>query len=123
MTKFTMGIGDEQDLVSAVMDDEGWRILVRGRPREAGADTDDLHAALRSLAVADADLARDAFAVVMNCPGAWEDEYTEFHGEDALDFDEWLFIVAHGYTVWVEEDGGLALVARGPADEDSDPGR
>lgn len=41
-------------------------------------------------AMRDRDLARDAFGVVCNCVGAWEDEYTEDHGEDALTFQDWM---------------------------------
>jgi hypothetical protein len=39
-----------------------------------------------SLRCNDPDVARDAFGVVCNCVGAWEDEYSEERGEDALTF-------------------------------------
>jgi hypothetical protein len=67
-------------------DATGWRLIVRGQVHASGVDQDDLHIALRELALRDRDLAHDAFGVVCNCAGAWEDEYTEEHGETALTF-------------------------------------
>ena len=60
---------------------------MRGQVHASGVDRDDLHIALRDLALCDRDLAPDAFGVVCNCAGAWEDEYTEEHGENALTFN------------------------------------
>jgi hypothetical protein len=85
----------------------GWRLLVREELHARGVDNDDLHVALRALAVSDRDLARDAFGVVMNCAGAWEDEYTEEHGEHALTFEDWMERIAYGGVTWVDEDGEL----------------
>lgn len=93
--------------VVAESDATGWRLIVRGQVHASGVDRDDLHVALRNLALHDRDLARDAFGVVVNCLGAWEDEYTEGHGEDALPFDDWMERIEYGGTTWVNDDGDL----------------
>ena len=80
---------------------------MRGQIESSGVDHDDLHIALRQLALRDRDLARDAFGVVCNCVGAWEDEYTEEHGEDALGFQDWMSRIGDGGTTWVNDDGEL----------------
>ena len=63
---------------------------MHGEAHASGQFTPDLHVALRELAVQDRSLARDAFSVICNCIGGWEDEYTEDHGEDALTFEDWM---------------------------------
>ncbi len=70
-----------------------------------GVDPSDLHLALRDLALGDRDLARDSFGVVCNCAGAWEDEYTEEHGEDALTFEDWMERIEYGGVTLVNDDG------------------
>jgi hypothetical protein len=70
-------------------------------------DPDALHVALRELALRDQDVARDAFGVVCNCLGAWEDEYTEEQGQDALTFEDWIERIAEGGVTWVNDDGDL----------------
>src|SRR4051794_30666011 len=74
----------------------GWRLLMHGRTRATGLDSHDLHVALRELALRDPALSRDAFGVVCNCAGSWEDEYTEEHGEDALAFEDWMERISSG---------------------------
>ena len=76
--------------VVAESDATGWRLIVHGRTLATGSANHDLHVALRELALRDQDVARDAFGVICNCAGAWEDEYTEEYGEDALAFEEWM---------------------------------
>jgi len=88
-------------------DATGWRLIVRGQVHASGLDRDDLHIALRDLAVRDRDLAHDAFGVVCNCASAWEDDYTEEHGENALTFQDWMERIAQGGTTWVNDDGEL----------------
>jgi hypothetical protein len=84
-----------------------WRLIVHGQTHATGLGPDDMHTALRELALSDRALALDAFGVVMNCVGAWEDEYTEEHGEEALDFDNWLERIEYGGTTVVGDDGEL----------------
>ena len=84
-----------------------WRLIVRGRPWEPGDGSDEVHAALRQLALDDRALAKDAFGVVINCPGSWEDEYTEEHGEAALTFEDWLERIETGWQTAVDADGRL----------------
>ena len=93
--------------VVAESDATGWRLIVRGQVHASGASSDTLHIALRDLALQDRELARVAFGVVMNCAGAWEDEYTEEHGEDALAFDDWMERIEAGGVIWVNDDGEL----------------
>jgi hypothetical protein len=88
-------------------DARGWLLIVRGEPHATGDNPADLHTALRDLALHDRDLARDAFGVVVNCVGAWEDEYTEEHGEDALTFEDWMDRLETGLRTWVDADGEL----------------
>lgn len=88
-------------------DATGWRLIVRGQIESSGVDYDHLHIALRELALRDRDVARDAFGVVCNCVGAWEDEFTEEHGEDALTFQDWMSRIADGGTTWVNDGGEL----------------
>lgn len=88
-------------------DAAGWRLIVRGQIESTSVDHDDLHIALRQLALRESDLARDAFGVVCNCVGAWEDEYTEEHGEDALTLQDWMSRIADGSRTWVNDDGEL----------------
>jgi len=89
VTNLRISIGGDGPVV-AETDATGWRLFVRGRLHAKGVDSDDLHVALRELALGDRELARAAFGVVVNCMGAWEDEYTESHGADALTFDDWM---------------------------------
>lgn len=93
--------------VAIETDAKGWRLVVRGHIESTGVDPDLLHVELRQLALRDPDLARDAFGVVCNCVGAWEDEYTEEHGEDALTLQDWMSRIADGSTTWVNDDGEL----------------
>ena len=94
--------------VVAEGDAAGWRMIVRGTVHVSSDDSDDLHGALRQLAISAPDLARVAFGVVMNCMGSWEDEYTEDHGEDALPFEYWLErISAEGLSTHIDENGEL----------------
>ena len=44
--------------------------------------------------------------MIVNCVGAWEDEYTEMHGEDALTFEDWMERVGPASTM-VDVDGDL----------------
>jgi hypothetical protein len=86
----------------------GWRLIVRGAVHVSSDDSDDLCEALRQLAITDPEVARDAFGVVVNYAGSWEDEYTEHHGEDALPFEYWLErISTEGLLTHVDEDGEL----------------
>ena len=97
--------------VVAESDATGWRLIARGRLHARGVGHDGLHAALRALALSDPDLARIVFGVVMNCAGAWEDEYTEEHGEDALTFHDWMERIETGLHTWVDLDGQLQYSA------------
>jgi hypothetical protein len=106
MSGLRISIGGDGPVV-ATSDDTGWQLIVRGRTRASGSRSPDLHQALRELALSDDDLAPDAFGVVMNCPGAWEDDYTEEHGEAALTFGEWMERIESGLTHWVDDDGEL----------------
>lgn len=98
--------GDGPVVAETETDPPGWRLLVRGHEHGAGVDQRDLHQALRDLARKDRHLARVAFGVVMNCM-AWEDEYTEEHGEDALTFEDWMERIERGGVTWVNDDGEL----------------
>jgi hypothetical protein len=93
--------------VVAESDTTGWRLIVHGQTHATGVDNNALHVALRELALSDRALACDAFGVVMNCAGAWEDEYTEEHGEAALDFDNWMERIEFGGVTVVGDDGEL----------------
>jgi hypothetical protein len=93
--------------VAAESDATGWRLFVRGDLYARGVDGGDLHVALRELALRDRELARDAFGVVMNCSGSWEDEYTEEHGADALTFEHWMERLETGLHTSVDDDGDL----------------
>ncbi len=93
--------------VVAESDATGWRLITRGQLHASGVDHEDLHVALRALALSDPDLAGVAFGVVMNCLGAWEDEYTEEHGADALTFHDWMERIETGLRTWVDLDGEL----------------
>jgi hypothetical protein len=106
MSQWKMRIGADGPVV-AELDATGWRLTVRGRPHATGIDHDDLHASLRELAMRERDLAHDAFAVVMNCEGAWEDEYTEENGEDALPFEDWMERIETGLRTSVDANGEL----------------
>jgi hypothetical protein len=106
MSEWTMRIGADGPVVGE-LDPTGWRLIVRGRPHTTGIAHDDLHVSLRELAMRDRDLAREAFAVVMNCAGAWEDEYTEEHGEDALRFEDWMERIETGLRTSIDADGEL----------------
>lgn len=99
-------IGDDGSVV-AESDATGWRLIVRGRVHASGVEPGGLHVALRDLALHDRELAYDAFGVVCNCLGAWEDEYTEEHGEDALTFEDWMERIEYGGATWVNDDGEL----------------
>ena len=101
-----ISIGGDGPVV-AQSDATGWRLLVRGRLHARGVFSDDLHVALRELALGDRELARDAFGVVMNCTGSWEDEYTEWHGEDALTFEDWMERLETGLRTSVDVNGDL----------------
>jgi hypothetical protein len=106
MGTLRMRIGEGGPVV-AESDAQRWRLIVRGQLHASGVDHDDLHVALREVALSDPDLARDAFGVVMNCAGAWEDDYTEEHGEGALSFEYWMERLETGLVTWVDEDGEL----------------
>jgi hypothetical protein len=106
MSGLRISIGGDGPVV-AQSDATGWRLIVRGELHARGVLHDDLHAALRELALRDPELAHDAFVVVVNCAGAWEDEYTEEHGEDALTFEDWMERLETGLTTGVDEDGEL----------------
>ena len=75
MSNLKVSIGDGGPVV-AQSDRTGWRMIVRGEVHASGRLPHDLHAALRELAISERDLAQDAFGVVMNCAGSWEDENT-----------------------------------------------
>jgi hypothetical protein len=105
MGTFRSRIGGDGPVV-VESDSSGWRLIVNGQTHARGVDSQQLHVELRELALRDRALARDAFGVVRNCAGAWEDEYTEEHGEDALAFDDWLERVELGGVTWVD-DGEL----------------
>ena len=86
--------------VSVTIDPNGWRLFVREALHDSGLDHDELHRALRAIALADGALAETAFGVLCNCPGSWEDDYTE---EAELDVDDWLAVVEAGYSLHVED--------------------
>jgi len=106
MSRLRVRIGGEGRVV-AESDATGWRLIVRGHVHANGVDHDDLHIALRDLALRDRDLADDAFRVVCTCLGAWEDDYTEEHGEDALTLEDWTERIEYGGVTWVDDDGEL----------------
>src|SRR3954451_10953487 len=121
MAGLTMRIGGDGPIV-AHFDATGRRLDVRVRLHARGADGDALHDALRRLALDDRELARTAFGVVMHCAGSWEDEYTEIHGADALDFDEWMERIEFGGVTIVDAAasssppwGGADARSAGPA--------
>jgi hypothetical protein len=103
-------IGGDGPVVAA-SDATGWQLIVRGQTHSQGVDNDDLHDSLRQLAMEDRTLAPDAFGVVMNCEGAWEDDYTEEHGEAALTFENWMERIEYGGVTWIAEDGELCTSA------------
>jgi hypothetical protein len=111
MSNLSISIGGDGPVV-AESDATGWRLIVHGRVHASGVDGEELHVALRELALSDRDLARDAFAVVVNWMGSWEDEYTEIHGEDALAFDDWMELIEYSGIVWVDEDGELKATVK-----------
>lgn len=88
-------------------DAKGWRLIARGHLYASGVYPGDLHRALRDLALGDRDLARVSFGDVCNCAGAWEDEYTEEHGEDALTLEDWMQRIEYGGDPWVSDDREL----------------
>lgn len=106
MSGMKVRIGGDGPVV-AESDAAGWRLGVRGQFRTSGVDPTGLHVALRELALDDPQLAHDAFSVVCNCVGAWEDEYTEEHGEEALTFEDWTERIEYGGATCVNDDGGL----------------
>lgn len=106
MGGFRVRVGGDGPVVAETAT-QGCRLLVRGELQEAGVAGEELHTALRNLALRDRDLAHDAFGVVCNCAGSWEDEYTEEHDEDALSFDEWMERIEYGGVTWVDDDGEL----------------
>lgn len=108
-----MRIGGDGPVV-VESDATGWRLIVREQVHASGVSPDDLHTALRDLALRDRELAHDAFGVVCNCAGAWEDEYTEEHGEDALPFEDWLERIEYGGTTIVTVDGELLTSVKDP---------
>lgn len=110
MSGLSVRVGGDGPVV-AESDATGWRLIVRGNMDASGVDVDDLLVALRELALRDRDLANDAFAVVCNCAGAWEDEYTEEHGEDALTFEDWMERIEYGGVTRVEDDGEIQTSA------------
>lgn len=116
-------IGGDGPVVAA-SDATGWQLIVRGQTHATGVNSDGLHVALRKLALDDRALALDAFGVVMNCLGAWEDEYTEEHGEDALAFEDWMERIEYGGNTWVSDDGELCTsVADSSAETSDSPGQ
>lgn len=106
VTNLSIRIGGDGPVV-AESDATGWRLFVRHRLHARGVESDDLHVALRELALRDRELARVAFGVVMNCMGAWEDEYTEERGEDALTFGDWIERLETGLRTSVDVNGDL----------------
>jgi|1186.fasta_scaffold179079_3 hypothetical protein len=106
MSNLSISIGGDGPVV-AESNAAGWRLLVRGRVHASGVDSDELHGALRELALSDRALARDAFAVVVNCMGSWEDEYTEIHDDDALTFEDWTERIETGLRTSVDANGNL----------------
>lgn len=106
MGTLRMRIGGDGPVVIET-DATGWRLLVRGQIRAAGLARSDMHAALREIALNDRSVAHDAFGVLMNCAGAWEDDYTEEHGENALAFEDWMKRIESGVEHWVDDDGEL----------------
>lgn len=117
MSGLRIRIGGDGPVV-AECDATGWRLIVRGAVRASGVDHDDLHVALRELALSDRDLANDAFAVVSNCAGAWEDEYTEERGEGALLLEEWMERIEFGGITCVGDDGELITTTKVSTDDD-----
>jgi len=101
--------------VVAVSDTTGWQLIVRGHTHATGVFSDGLHVALRELAMGDRDLAPDAFGVVINCLGAWEDEYTEEHGVAALTFEDWMELIEREGVAGVDHHGQLPSGIRPPA--------
>lgn len=99
-------IGGDGPVVAA-SDATGWQLIVRGQTHATGVDSHDLHVALRELALSDRGVARDAFGVICNCSGAWEDEYTEEQGETPLTFEDWMERIECGSVTRVNEDGEL----------------
>lgn len=93
--------------VVAASDAKGWQLIVRGQTHATGVYSHDLHDALRELALRDRALAHDAFGVICNCAGSWEDDYTEEQGVGAITFEEWLEHIEAGGVTWVDEDGEL----------------
>ena len=106
MSGWKSRIGGDGPVV-AESDARGWPLIVRGQLHATGDNPGDPHAALRDLALHDRDLARDAFGVVVNCVGAWEDKYAEEHGEEALTFEDWMERLETGCRTWVDADGEL----------------
>ncbi len=95
MGKLKMRIGGDGPVV-AESDATGWRLIVHGQLHATGVASHGLHVVLRELALRDRALAHEAFGVICNCVGAWEDEYTEEHGEDALAFEDWMERIESG---------------------------
>ncbi len=106
MSGLRVRIGGDGPVV-AESDASGWRLLVPGGVYATGVAPAELHSALRDLALGDQDWAHDAFDVVMNCAGSWEDEYTEEHGEAALSFDGWMELIKGGGEIRVNDEGQL----------------
>lgn len=98
--------------VVAESDAQGWRLIARGSLHASGVVREGLHSALRDLALSDRSLADDCFGVLCNCLGAWEDEYTEEHGEDALTFEDWMERIEYGGVTIVSVDGELITSVR-----------
>lgn len=110
MSGLRVRIGGDGPVV-AETDRTGWRLIVHGRVHESGLEQDGLHSALRQLALRDSALAGDAFGVVCNCIGAWEDEYTDDPGEHELTFEYWMERIETGMETAVDDDGELYFYA------------
>lgn len=106
MSSLIVRIGGDGPVVVET-DAAGWRLIVRGQIESSGIDHADLHTALRQLALRDPSLAEDAFGVVCNCAGSWEDDYTEEYGEDALTLEDWLTRIGDGAVTWVNDEGEI----------------
>ena len=101
----------------AETDAKGWRLIVRGQLHASGVDRDDLTPRCARSRWRPR-LARDAFGVGHELSGAWEDEYTEEHGEDALTFEDWMERIETGLPTSVDVDGTLYTASElidGPA--------
>jgi hypothetical protein len=78
-------------------------LIVRGRTQATDVDCHDLHVALRA---SDWSLARDAFGVICNCAGAWEDDSPRSRARIRSRSRNGWSASSTGVS-WVDEDGEL----------------